>query len=139
MPRIRNATNADIPAITRIYAHYVSHSVATFELTPPSEEEMRPRMEALRVKGYPFLVCEAKAGLAGYAYASAYHPRLAYRFTVEDSIYLEPGHTGKGYGTLLLEALIGECKGREFRRWWRLWKERGTRHRSGCMRNWGSE
>lgn len=115
MPRIRKASDADVAAITRIYGHYVSHSVATFELTPPLEVEMRARMEALRAKGYPYLVCEVNGELVGYAYASAYRPRPAYRFTVEDSIYLEPGHTGKGYGTMLLKALIGECKGRGFR------------------------
>lgn len=105
---VRPAVEGDIPSITRIYTHHVLNSVATFELDPPAAEEMSRRWEATRNNGYPYLVYE-DASVVGYAYASPYRSRPAYRHTVEDSIYMDPSHSGKGYGAALLEALIGEC------------------------------
>ena len=112
---IRPATFADIAAITRIYAHAVTHGTASFEFEPPGEAEMAQRMAALLDGGYPYLIAEIDGLLAGYAYAGPYRPRPAYRFSVEDSIYVDPGVQRRGAGRLLLERLIEECERRGFR------------------------
>lgn len=107
---IRPLADADLPAITQIYGHYVAHSTATFELDPPGEAEMAARVAAVRALDLPYLVAEQAGTILGFAYAGAYRPRPAYRFTVEDSIYLTPGHTGKGIGHALLTAIIDHCE-----------------------------
>ena len=85
---IRPATPADIPAITRIYAHAVEYGTASFELTPPDEAEMARRMNELLARKFPYLAAELGGALAGYAYAAPYRARPAYRFTVENSVYV---------------------------------------------------
>ena len=112
---IRPATLADVPAITRIYAQSVSTGTASFELEPPDEAEMARRMQALFDGGYPYIVAEIAGAIAGYAYAGSYRPRPAYRFSVEDSIYVDPKAQRRGVGRLLLERLIEECERRGFR------------------------
>ena len=112
---IRAATPADVPAITRIYAHAVKHGTASFELEPPDEAEMARRQRTLLDGGYPYLVAEIDNVLAGYAYAGPYRPRPAYRFSVEDSIYVDPKAQRRGVGRVLLEHLIEECERRGFR------------------------
>ena len=112
---IRPATPADIPAITRIYAHAVRHGTASFELEPPDEAEMMRRMRALFDGGYPYLVAEAEGAVAGYAYAGPYRTRPAYRFSVENSVYVAPEAHRRGIGRLLLDALISECEARGYR------------------------
>jgi L-amino acid N-acyltransferase YncA len=112
---IRPATSADIPAITRIYAHAVKHGTASFELEPPDEAEMAHRMRTLLDGGYPYIAAEIDGVLAGYAYAGPYRPRPAYRFSVEDSIYIDPRAQRRGVGRALLEHLIEECERRGFR------------------------
>ena len=112
---IRAATPADIPGITRIYAHAVMHGTATFELEPPDQAEMARRMTALLEGGFPYLVAEIGGALAGYAYANHYRTRPAYRFTVEDSIYIDPKAQRRGVGRALLAQLIQECERRGFR------------------------
>ena len=112
---IRPATLADIPAITRIYAQSVSTGTASFELEPPDEAEMARRMQALFDGGYPYIVAEIGGAIAGYAYAGSYRPRPAYRFSVEDSIYVDPNAQRRGVGRVLLEHLIEECERRGFR------------------------
>ena len=87
---LRPATLADIPAITAIYAHAVRHGTASFELEPPTEAEMTRRMQAVLDGKFPYLAAEIDGKLAGYAYASLYRTRPAYRFTVEDSVYIAP-------------------------------------------------
>jgi len=114
--RIRDGAAEDIPAIAAIYAHAVRHGTASFELEPPDEAEMARRREALIAGGYPYLVAEIESRVAGYAYASAYRPRPAYRFTVEDSVYVDPDFQGRGVGRALLTALIEACEARGFRR-----------------------
>lgn len=111
----RSATPADIPAITAIYAHWVRTGTATFELEAPDEAEMRARFEAITAAGYPYLVAERDGAVAGYAYANAYRPRPAYRYAVEDSIYVAPGIQRAGAGRLLLARLIEECTARDYR------------------------
>jgi L-amino acid N-acyltransferase YncA len=113
---IRDATPADLVEITRIYADSVLNGVASYELVAPDEAEMERRMSAIRDSGYPYLVAEGgDDGLLGYAYASAFRTRPAYRWLVEDSIYLAPEARGRGVGRALLEALIGRCETLGFR------------------------
>jgi len=114
-PTIRPATLADIPAITRIYADAVTHGTASFELEAPDEVEMTRRMEALLDGGFPYLAAVSGSELLGYAYAGYYRTRPAYRFTVEDSIYIAPQAQRRGVGRALLERLIAECEQRGFR------------------------
>ncbi len=112
---IRSATKADIPLITRIYAEAVLHGTASFEIEPPSEEEIGRRMRALLDGGFPYLVAELGGVLVGYAYAGPYRTRPAYRFTVEDSIYIDSSAQGRGVGRALLARLIADSTSRGFR------------------------
>jgi phosphinothricin acetyltransferase len=111
---IRPSTPADLPAITAIYAEAVLHGTGTFELDPPDEAEMARRRDDVLSKGLPWLVAEAPgpAGsqVLGYAYANHFRPRRAYRFCLEDSIYLHPDARGRGVGRLLLTELVGRCE-----------------------------
>ncbi|MGC2211168.1 MAG: N-acetyltransferase family protein [Candidatus Korobacteraceae bacterium] len=107
---IRAATEQDLGEITRIYGQYVLHSCSTFELEPPPLEEMaRRRTDVVRL-GLPYLAAEVDGKVVGFAYASAYRPRGAYRYTVEDSIYVEAGHLGQGLGRALLASVIAHCE-----------------------------
>ena len=112
---IRPATPADIPAITQIYAEAVEHGPASFELEPPDEAEMARRMQSLSDGGFPYLAAEIDGVLVGYAYAGPYRPRRAYRFSVEDSIYVDPGAHRKGVGRALMLRLIEESEQRGYR------------------------
>src|SRR5262245_24074895 len=112
---IRPARPSDIAAITHIYAHAVLHGTASFELEPPEQAEMAHRQNALSAGGFPYLVAEADGSVVGYAYAGPYRARPAYRFTVEDSVYIAPEAQGRGLGRLLLEALIVESEARGYR------------------------
>ncbi|HEY0569377.1 MAG TPA: GNAT family N-acetyltransferase [Xanthobacteraceae bacterium] len=116
---IRAATPADIAEITRIYADAVKHGTASFELEPPDEAEMLRRQTALADAGYPYIVAESVVGsagkLLGYAYAGPYRTRPAYRFSIEDSIYVDPAAQRRGVGRLLLARLIAEAEARGFR------------------------
>jgi L-amino acid N-acyltransferase YncA len=112
---LRAATPADIPAITAIYRPAVLHGTASFEVEPPDEAEMRRRFEAVAGAGYPYFVGELDGQVVGYAYASAYRTRPAYRFTVEDSIYIGPEAQGRGVGRLLLKALIEASTAKGYR------------------------
>jgi L-amino acid N-acyltransferase YncA len=114
-PAVRPVAPADIPAITRIYAHAVRHGTASFELDPPDEAEMARRQQGLLDGGFPYVVAEADGAVAGYAYAGPYRLRPAYRFTVEDSIYIAPDFFRRGIGWALLERLIAESEQRGYR------------------------
>jgi phosphinothricin acetyltransferase len=113
--KIRPATYDDIPTITRIYAHAVTHGTASFELEAPTEAEMRKRMETLLAGRFPYLVAEADGAVAGYAYAGPYRARPAYRFSVENSIYVAPEMHRRGIGRVLLKGLIEAATARGFR------------------------
>jgi phosphinothricin acetyltransferase len=93
----------------------VKHGTASFELDPPDEAEMARRQRTLLDGGYPYIIAEIDGVLAGYAYAGPYRPRPAYRFSVEDSIYVDPDAQRRGVGRVLLEHLIEECERRGFR------------------------
>ncbi len=113
---IRAATEADLPRITEIYRDAVLNGTATYELEPPSLPEMRSRYEGLRAKGYPFLVATDEDGtVLGYAYAGPFRTRPAYRFIVEDSIYMAPEAKGRGIGMTLMKSLIEEVRRLGFR------------------------
>jgi L-amino acid N-acyltransferase YncA len=112
---IRPAAAADLPAITEIYEHAVRYGTATFELIPPDLDEMTRRFGVLTEDGYPYFVAALEGCVIGYAYAGAYRPRPAYRFTVENSVYLEPAIHRRGIGLQLLERLITECEARGYR------------------------
>jgi phosphinothricin acetyltransferase len=112
---IRSAAAADLPAITEIYEHAVRYGTATFELIPPDLAEMTRRFGVLMEGGYPYFVAALEDRVIGYAYAGAYRPRPAYRFTVENSVYLEPAIHRRGIGGQLLERLITECEARGYR------------------------
>jgi L-amino acid N-acyltransferase YncA len=115
MIAIRSASSTDLASIQDIYAHHVTHGSASFELTPPSLAEMQARFEAITGAGFPYLVAELEGAVVGYAYANAYRARPAYRFSVEDSIYVRTGIVGKGIGKALLSALIDQCTKKGFR------------------------
>lgn len=107
---LRASADADLPAITAIYAHAVRHGTGTFELEPPTADEMAQRRRAIVAGGWPWLVAERAGEVIGYAYAGPFRPRPAYRFTVEDSIYLAESARGQGVGTALLRELMRLCE-----------------------------
>jgi phosphinothricin acetyltransferase len=107
---IRPSTEADLEAITRIYGWNVQHGTGTFELEAPSLAEMSQRRADVLAKGLPWLVAEVDGQVLGYAYANHFRPRLAYRFCVEDSVYLLPDAQNKGLGSLLLAELVARCE-----------------------------
>ncbi|KAF2750478.1 GNAT family toxin-antitoxin system, toxin component [Sporormia fimetaria CBS 119925] len=108
------ATSADLPSIAEIFTHYVVNSVITFEETAPSVPFWQQRLDSLSSSGLPFLVAKTtKDGaneVVGYAYASPWRNKPAYRYTVEDTVYLAPGWTGRGVGSALLKRLLKECQ-----------------------------
>lgn len=113
---IRDATEADLPAITTIYREAVESDTASFELEPPDLTEMTRRFTAARKAGFPYIVADnAERHVLGYAYAGSYRARPAYRFTVEDSIYVDANARRKGVARALLMALIERCTALDFR------------------------
>lgn len=113
---IRPARATDIDAVTAIYAEAVRDGTATYELDPPSRADMLERFAAICDYGYPYIVAQdGQAGVVGFAYAGPYRTRAAYRFLVEDSIYIAPAFHGRGIGRLLLDELIRGCEALGFR------------------------
>ena len=106
MPLIRPSSDADLPAITAIYAHHVLHGTGSFETEPPSVADMTTRRADVLSKGLAYLVVEQDGKIAGFAYGNWFKPRPAYRYSVEDSIYMAPDLQGKGLGRALLAELL---------------------------------
>jgi phosphinothricin acetyltransferase len=109
-PLIRPAVTSDAEALAAIYGHNVLHGFGTFEEVPPSASEMDQRRLAVVEQGLPWLVAEDAGQVVGYAYAAPFRPRAAYRYTVEDSIYLAPEAVGRGLGRALLSAVLQACE-----------------------------
>ena len=116
MPLIRTSTDADISAITAIYAHHVLHGTGTFEIDPPGSADMSTRRADVLGKNLPWLVAEAQGQVIGFAYANWFKPRPSYRFSAEDSVYLADGTHGKGLGRALLAELAAQCEARGVRK-----------------------
>jgi L-amino acid N-acyltransferase YncA len=106
---LRDAQSGDAPAIQEIYAEHVLTGLASFEETPPDSNEMRRRMEEIRAAGLPYLVAELDGKVSGFAYASPFRNRSAYRYTVEDSVYIAGDALHRGLGRALLGAIIERC------------------------------
>jgi phosphinothricin acetyltransferase len=109
-PTIRSANAQDVEQIAAIYAYHVLNGTGTFELEPPDAQEIERRRSDIERAGCPYLVAIGGNRILGYAYAAPYRPRRAYRFTVEDSIYIDPAEIGRGVGKLLLTAVIRACE-----------------------------
>jgi L-amino acid N-acyltransferase YncA len=107
---IRPATEADAAAVAAIYGHHVLHGFGTFEEEPPSDVEMAGRIAAVLARGLPYLVAEEEGAVVGFAYAGPFRPRAAYRYTVEDSVYIAPQAIGKGVGKALVTEVIARCE-----------------------------
>lgn len=105
-----DASEGDLPGIAEIYAHHVLYGRSSFEETPPDVDEIARRRQAVLQLGLPYLVADLGGKLGGFAYATAFRPRAAYRFTVEDSVYVADGMAGRGIGTALLTELISRCE-----------------------------
>jgi L-amino acid N-acyltransferase YncA len=112
---IRDATPADLPTITDIYAESVANGVATYELSAPSLAEITARFEGITGNRYPYILAEADGAILGYAYAGAFRTRPAYNWICEDSIYLSPDARGRGVGSALLGELLTRCEALGFR------------------------
>jgi phosphinothricin acetyltransferase len=107
--RIRDAQEDDFPAIQEIYAHHVLHGAGSFEEEPPGVEAMLARFAAVRARALPWIVVEEGGAIRGYAYARPYHERSAYRFTLENSVYVAPDAARRGFGRALLGELLARC------------------------------
>ena len=116
MLTIRPACADDAPALAEIYADAVLHGFGTFEETPPPAAEMEQRRAKVAAFGLPYLIAEVRGAAAGFAYASPFRPRAAYRYTVEDSVYIHPDHKGCGVGKGLLQQVIADCESLGLRR-----------------------
>lgn len=135
---VRPALESDVEAITAIYRPAVEQGTASFELEAPPPAEMLRRMRAIKDGGYPYLVCADGGGkVLGYAYVSAYRTRPAYRWTVEDSIYVSPDAQGRGIGRMLLEALIRACTAAGYRQMIAVVGDSGTASSIGLHRALG--
>lgn len=109
-PTIRPSRDADVAAIAAIYAHHVRHGVASFEEVPPDVEEIARRREVVLAHGLPHLVAEEGGQIVGFCYIARFQPRSGYRFTVEDSIYVDAAEVGRGIGRALLEPALVRCE-----------------------------
>lgn len=108
--RVRPASPADLPAVQSIYAHHVMHGLATYEEVPPDLAEMGRRFDDLKALGLPYVVAQSGGGVVvGYGYCTLFRTRSAYRFTLEDSVYVKEGWQRRGIGKALLIVLIERC------------------------------
>ncbi len=135
---LRDATVSDLPTIAEIYRESVLNGVATYEVAPPSQAEMAARFSTIVGHGYPYIVAIDAAGMIiGYAYASAFRTRTAYRFLVEDSIYLAPSARGRGQEGCCSPSLFAAARRLDFARWWRS-SAVPIPHRSRSINHWVS-
>lgn len=107
---VRPATVGDADGLAAIYGHHCLHGFGTFEEVPPSADNMVGRLKAVQDRGLPYLVAETDGAVAGFAFAGPFRPRAAYRYTVEDSVYIAPDRQGQGVGRALLTEVIAACE-----------------------------
>lgn len=107
---LRPASAADAPALAAIYGDACLHGVGTFEEVPPSVDDMTGRLTAVLGRGLPYVLAEIDGQVAGFAYAAPFRLRAAYRFTVEDSVYIHPDFKGRGVGRALLSRVLADCE-----------------------------
>jgi phosphinothricin acetyltransferase len=112
---IRASRDEDVPRIAEIYGHHVLHGLASFEETPPEPAEIARRRGDILARGLPYLVAEREGRVAGYCYAGPFRPRIGYRYTLEDSIYIDAAEVGRGIGRKLLEPLLLRCEALGYR------------------------
>jgi phosphinothricin acetyltransferase len=112
---IRDANEADAEAVQAIYAHHVLNGTASYDIEPPSVDYIRDKIRQIHEAGWPFVIGELEGEVAGYAYATQFRDREAYRFTAEDSIYVHPQKTGRGVGKRLLKSLLERSAESDFR------------------------
>ncbi|MEU5368647.1 N-acetyltransferase family protein [Streptomyces sp. NPDC005951] len=136
-PVIRPAVPADLDAVAEIYTYYVRHTVITFEENPPPVAAWHQRLDDLAARDLPFLVAELSGEVVGYAHAAPWRPKPAYRHTVENSIYLAPGRTGRGLGGALLEALLAACAETHVRQMIAVIADAGTDTSAALHRRYG--
>ena len=137
MTLIRLATADDAPALAAIYGHHVAHGFGSFEETAPTAAEMAERWAAIIARGLPYLVGEVDGAVAGFAYAGPYRTRSAYRYTVEDSVYVGSTFHGRGVGKLLLMQVIDACESLGLRRMLALIGDSGNAGSIGLHRSCG--
>ena len=136
---VRDATEADAGALAAIYGHNVLHGFGTFEEDPPSADEMDARRRAVQDKGLPYLVAEADGKVLGFAYAGPFRPRAAYRYTLEDSVYVDPAAHGQGVGRAVLSAVIAACEALGIRQLMAVIGDSGNAGSIGLHRSLGFE
>ena len=136
---VRAATADDAPALAAIYGHACEHGFGTFEESAPSPDEMAARLKAVRDRGLPYLVAEIDGQVAGFAYAGPFRPRAAYRYTVEDSVYLAPDRLGQGIGKALLSQVIADCEALGLRQMMAVIGDSGNMGSIGLHRSLGFE
>lgn len=112
---IRPASEADAGALASIYGHHVLHGFGTFEEVPPTPAEMDERRRGVLAHGLPYVVAEDAGQVLGYAYAAPFRPRAAYRYAVEDSVYVAPDAIGRGVGKAALSRVLADCEARGLR------------------------
>lgn len=136
-PVVRDSTASDMAAVQAIYTRHVLHGLGTFEEVPPSTEELAARRVRVLSQGLPYLVADVGGAVAGYCYASAFRPRPAYRFTIEDSIYVADGQSGRGIGSALLGELITRCEAGPWRQMVAVIGDSGNAASIGLHRHMG--
>jgi L-amino acid N-acyltransferase YncA len=139
MAVIRDFTPDDLEAVTRIYARHVLHGTATFEEVAPTEQEMWQRSEKIRKLGLPWLVGVVNGATVGFAYADRFRERSAYRFTLENSVYIDPAHHRRGVGRALLGELIARCETLGYRQMIAVIGDSGNQGSVGVHRALGFE
>ncbi len=137
MIKVRDAVETDMAAIQKIYAHHVLNGLASFELVPPSVEDLTERRVEVLKRGLPYLAAELDGRLVGYCYASTYRPRPGYRFSIEDSVYVAPALMGQGIGRALLSTLIPRCEAGPWRQMIAIIGDSGNAASIGLHRSLG--
>ena len=137
--QVRPATESDAAAVAAIYGHHVLHGFGTFEEVPPGAEEIAGRIAAVQGRGLPYLVAEEAGAVIGFAYAAPFRPRAAYRYTVEDSVYIAPEAIGKGVGKALVAEVIRLCEGLGMRQMMAVIGDTGNAGSIGLHRSLGFE